>query len=80
MPEKITAFRVFVASPGGLQEERKAFRDTLQKYNEADGLERGVYFIPVGWEATLGGYGRPQERIDKDLVRCDYFVLLLWDR
>jgi hypothetical protein len=51
MADKITALRVFIASPSGLQDERRSFRDLLQKYNEAEGLERGVYFVPVGWGA-----------------------------
>ncbi len=41
MPTDITAYRVFVASPGGLQTERNAFREALARYNEMDGLSRG---------------------------------------
>lgn len=37
-------------------------------------------FIPVGWEMTLGGVGRPQEKINQELKECDQFILLLWDR
>src|SRR5262245_8043567 len=40
----------------------------------------GRFFSPVGWELTLGGVGRPQELNNADLVECDYFVLVLWDR
>jgi hypothetical protein len=36
--------------------------------------------MPVGWENTLGGVGRPQSLINEDIVACDYFILLLWDR
>jgi hypothetical protein len=36
-------------------------------------------FLPVGWEDTLGGVGRPQSIINEDLKRCDYFVMVLWD-
>ena len=80
MPTAISAYRVFIASPGGLQVERDAFRTTIQQYNDADALERGVQFIPVGWEATLGGVGRPQSIINKQIRECDYFILVLWDR
>ena len=34
---------------------------------------------PVGWEATLGGVGRPQSFINEAIKGCDYFLLLLWD-
>jgi tetratricopeptide (TPR) repeat protein len=73
-------YRVFIASPGGLAEERRAFRNTLTEYNDSEGIERGVLFLPVGWELTLSGVGRPQELINSELRRCDYFVLMLWDR
>src|SRR5262245_63013344 len=80
MASALTAYRVFIASPGGLQGEREQFKHTLNAYNEAEGIVRGVTFIPVGWEATLGGVGRPQAIINKELLDCDYLVLLLWDR
>ena len=37
-------------------------------------------FLPTGWEDTLSGVGRPQSLINEDVQRCDYFVLVLWDR
>src|SRR4028118_236692 len=80
MPSNLTAYRIFIASPGGLQKEREAFKNIINKYNETDATERNVQFIPVGWEATLGGIGRPQELINEDIRRCDYFILVLWDR
>jgi tetratricopeptide (TPR) repeat protein len=80
MPDAISNFRVFIASPGGLQDERRAFRETLEMFSEDFGRPRKVVFEPVGWEETLGGKGRPQELINKEVRACDYFVLLLWDR
>ncbi len=79
MPLDITGYLVFIASPGGLQNEREAFRKTIVEANE-DALYRGAIFIPVGWEDTFAGVGRPQEIINRDLRECDYFVLLLADR
>ena len=80
MPSELTCLRVFIASPSGLAEERKAFRDEIQEFNEADAIQRGVLFQPVGWEDTLGGIGRPQTIINEDVRSADYFVLLLWNR
>lgn len=80
MADQITHYKVFIASPGGLETERKAFKNALLSHNEADAIERSCYFQPIGWEITLGGVGRPQERINQDLRKCDYFVLLLWNR
>jgi hypothetical protein len=80
VPSQVTVYRVFIASPGGLEKERRRFRDVLNKYNESEALERGVMFVPVGWEIIPKGIGRPQEIINADVKRCDYFVLVLCDR
>jgi len=80
MSSALTAYRIFIASPGGLQDIREAFRDIIAKYNTEDAMRRGVVFIPVGWELTLGGMGRPQGIINQELDECDAFVLVLHDR
>ena len=81
MADSITRYKVFIASPGGLREEREAFRDTIRDYNEEiDQQRRDITFMPVGWEETLGGPGRPQSLINEDIIACDYFILLLSDR
>ena len=80
MAEDIKQYRVFIATPGGLDKEREGFRDTLRDYNEMDAIQRGVLFWPVGWEETLGGVGRPQSIINDEVRSCDYFVMVLWDR
>lgn len=80
MPTNLTCLNVFIASPGGLGEERKAFRDAAQEANEADAIARGILYRPIGWEDTLGGIGRPQTIINEDIRKCDYLILLLWNR
>ncbi|MFO0835932.1 MAG: tetratricopeptide repeat protein [Phycisphaerales bacterium] len=77
MPTQLTAYRVFIASPSGLDDVRDAFRKIIQEYNEDEANSRGVSFIPVGWELTTPGKGRPQERINADIRECDFFVLVL---
>ena len=80
MSSSLTGYRIFIASPGGLQDIREAFRDIIAKYNTEDAMRRGAVFIPVGWELTLGGMGRPQAIINEELEECDAFVLVLHDR
>ncbi|MBP2157723.1 MULTISPECIES: DUF4062 domain-containing protein [Asticcacaulis] len=80
MPKQITQYRIFVGSPGGLQAERKKFRDRLQKCSSDHGLARDVLFHPVGWEDTIGGVGRPQALINDDLRTCDFAVFVFHDR
>jgi len=80
MPFQLTAYRIFIASPSGLQDERQTFRKIVEEFNETVALPRSVLFRPIGWEDTLGGVGRPQEIINEELKQCDYFLMLLWDR
>lgn len=80
MPQNLASYNVFIASPGGLEQERKVFRTVLEAYNSSDAHARNCHFEPIGWEITLGGVGRPQSKINEDLKRCDYMFLVLWDR
>ena len=67
MSRSLKEYRVFCASPGGLQRERKAFKETIEIYNKQDAGHRGVHFVPVGWEDTLPGGGRPQAKINEEI-------------
>jgi hypothetical protein len=80
LPNHLTQYRVFIASPGGLDGERVCFKDKLGKYTALNAEHRGVLFQPVGWEDTLGGVGRPQALINEDLKQCDYAVFVFHDR
>ena len=80
MPRPLTQYRVFIASPGGLEEERKRFRHVLETFTRRHSEPRRVVFQPVGWEETLSGAGRPQALINQDLSDCDYAVFVLHDR
>ena len=70
----------FLASPGDLQEERKAVRDVVTEFNESWADELGYQIELLGWEDTVAGYGRPQQIINQDVDRCDLFIGLLWKR
>jgi tetratricopeptide (TPR) repeat protein len=80
MPRQITQYRIFIGSPGGLRDEREAFRRVLTTFNEHHGEPSGIVFAPVGWEDTLGGVGRPQELINEDLRQCDFAIFVFHDR
>ena len=80
MADNLTTYKIFIASPGGLQDVRTAFRDEIDEYNTSDAKHRGVEFEAVGWEDTLPGIGRPQHIINKDIRTCHYFVMVLHDR
>jgi hypothetical protein len=80
VPKFLTQYRIFIGSPGGLEEERNIFHHTLEKSTGLYAEPRGVTFYPVGWEDTISGVGRPQELINEDLKECDYAVFILHDR
>jgi hypothetical protein len=50
-------YKVFIASPRGLEVERQKFFDTIQEYNHAEALPVNIQFEPIGWEYTLPGMG-----------------------
>lgn len=80
MPKDLQGLTVFVASPGGLEPERTAFFDTLNRFNVDDGHELGVTFIPQGHELAYAGAGRPQELINQQIRESDYLLVVFWDK
>lgn len=80
MPTTVEAFRIFIASPAGLDQERQAVRDEIARFNDLSMHEAGAAFTAAGWEAVAGGGRRPQELINEHLETCDYLILLLCDR
>jgi tetratricopeptide (TPR) repeat protein len=80
MARDLKEYRVFFASPGGLEEERFAFRDIIDEYNQLESGHRGIHFVAVGSEDSLPSFGRPQAKINEEIRTCDYFLLVFWDR
>lgn len=82
MPIDLSGRRVFIASPGGIEDDRAICRSTMTHVNAEIVLGGGTAcFIPVGWEEDIpGGVGRPQGRINQFLREADFTVVLLHDR
>ena len=72
-------FRVFLASPSDLEEERKAAQEVVEGLNP---IIREVDSILElrGWEDRSPVFGRPQEHINEDVDGCDLFVGILSHR
>ena len=77
----IHEYRVFIASPGDVPEERGIVRDICRQLSD-DRLVRSydAAFRPVGWEDAFPSAGRPQEIINRLVAECDIFVCLLHKR
>ena len=80
MPSNVVKYRIFIASPGGLDDIRRMFYETLQAYNRDEAIPRNLLFDPIGWAATSPGVGRPQELINRDIRTCDRAVFIFRDR
>jgi tetratricopeptide (TPR) repeat protein len=72
--------RIFIASPGDLIPERKAFLSIIEEVNEDVAKSKNILLEPVGWEDTLPGNDRAQELINQDLLTCDLIIMLLWKK
>jgi tetratricopeptide (TPR) repeat protein len=70
--------KVFIASPGDLAVERRAFKDVIDELNQGYGRGAHVAFEPLGWEDALATVGpRSQSVINRDIDACDIFVLVM---
>lgn len=83
MPFTTTTFRVGIASPGDVNEERRVIRSLIHDWNAAHARTRGVVLLPVGWEsdtAALMG-ARAQEVINSQVIRtADLLIAVFWTR
>jgi hypothetical protein len=80
MEQQLKLFRVFIASPGDLGDERRALREVVEKINGIFSKETEWRIELLGWEDTSPGAGRPQELINADLEKADLFIGCLWQR
>lgn len=74
----ITPIRIFLASPGGVEDERRAVREAAEDLNKS--------LRPQGWQIEIKGWGergpaggRAQADINKDVNACDVLLALVWD-
>ncbi len=72
--------KIFLASPGDLQDERKIARRIVVEENTNHANVLGYHIELVGWEETVAQFRRAQEVINRDLDQCDFFVGLMWKR
>lgn len=72
--------KVFIGSPGGLNEERQLARRIVEEINQSHSEHWGCQIKLVGWELTLPGYNRAQSIINEELDTCDYFVGVIWNK
>jgi OST-HTH/LOTUS domain len=76
-------FKVLVASPGDVGDERNVIPEIINEWNAINATMSKVILMPIKWEthsAPLLG-DRPQAIINKQLVKdCDILVGVFWTR
>ena len=89
MAQDITQFRVFLSSPGDVQEERDIVRELVKEVLPYSPFVRGrATFDVVSWDDPhaapgLDAHLTPQEAINKKLLKpseCDIVIVILWGR
>ena len=72
--------KIFLATPGDLEQERKTTREVVERINKAVCRILGLHIELLGWEDTLPGCSRPQSLINNEVDSCDLFIGILWQR
>ncbi|MBM4431270.1 MAG: DUF4062 domain-containing protein, partial [Chloroflexi bacterium] len=82
MAEKVTKLRVFVASPGDVQEERDLLADVIDELNRGIAEEKGLVLELVRWEThAWPDIGEDaQDVINRQIAPGDVFVGIMWNR
>lgn len=83
MSFKTETYRVLIASPSDLQEERQAVSDAIGDWNAQHAAAQGIVLLPVRWEthATPQTGVRPQQAINEQLVsQADLLVGMFWTK
>jgi hypothetical protein len=77
------AYRILIASPSDLVQEREAAADAVSEWNAQHAAAESVVLLPVKWEThAMPQSGiRPQEAINRQLVgECDILVGMFWTK
>jgi hypothetical protein len=83
MAYQATVYRVMIASPSDVKDERGIVREEIAAWNAAHSRASNIVLVPVGWETdTVPHLGdRPQAIINKQILKdADLLVAIFWTR
>ena len=78
-----TTYRVLIASPSNLTEEREAATMAINDWNAQHAAAEGIVLLPVKWEthARPESGVRPQGAINAQIVQtCDMLIGMFWTK
>jgi len=76
-----TIYRVLIASPSDVGEEREITTRIIQSWNDVNSFSKKIVLLPIKWEthSTPSYDTRPQEAINKQIVdSVDLVIGLFW--
>ena len=73
--------KIFIASAGNLEEERKSIETFLSRKNDHL-VDQNIYIETVIWEKLSSSFSvdRKQEEFNKALLGCDIVICILFDK
>jgi len=83
MAYESTVYRILIASPSDVDEEREVAARVIQDWNDLNSFNKKIVLLPVRWEThSSPSYGiRPQEAINKQIVDdCDLLIGFFWTK
>ncbi len=76
-------YRILIATPSDVEEERDAITKAIQNWNNLNSFSKKIVLLPLRWETHAApDYGtRPQEVINNAIVdNCDLLIGCFWTR
>ena len=83
MSSKAQIYRILIASPSDMPEERDVATQAVHDWNDQHAIAESVVLLPVKWEThAMPQAGiRPQEAINRQLVKgSDMLVGMFWTK
>ncbi len=83
MPRESTIYRVLIASPSDVFEEREAVQNVIYNWNSSNSVDMSIMFEPVLWETHVNPElgDRPQSIINRQIVNdSDILIGIFWTR
>lgn len=68
--------RIFLASPGDLEDERSAIQACVDEHTSRREDADNVTYEVVGWDRVRGTVRRPQEAINELIEECHFMIVL----
>ena len=83
MPLTITSYRIFLASPGDVKDERNIVKDVVDDFNNTFSEELNAVLKLIRWEThTYPSFGEDAQSVINEQIKDEYdiFIGILWSR